>query len=384
LIVARRAAPLQLCVALAAGLATTCPALAQENTVPTPLPRPVEESGEALPFAPDAANAAAPQISPAASGDEAAPLTPGGTAPAPGGTLTPPTAAVTKPPAGGLNPERFGGRPVDVAYGAFQRGLYVTAYNLAMVRARNGDPAAQTLVAEIVSRGLGVPLSQVEAAKWYALAAEQGIPEAQFQYALMLLDGTYVKRDVNGAYALLEAAAEAGNVLAQFNFAQLIVEREPGDAGMAKAASYYERAANAGLADAQYALSQIYGNGAGGRKRDEVEARRWLELAARQGFDTAEVDLGTWMVQGRGGPKQRKAGFALLRRAALGGNVAAQNRVAKLYMQGVGVEPDSIMAAAWYIVARRAGLNDPEMDDLLNGLTAEETKEAIGKANRLR
>ena len=38
-------------------------------------------------------------------------------------------------------------------------------------------------------------------------------------------------------------------------------------------------------------------------------------------------------------------------RAARGGNVAAQNRVAKLYMQGLGVEPDSIAAAAWYIVS---------------------------------
>lgn len=284
---------------------------------------------------------------------------------------------------GGLNPDRFGKQP-DAAYGAFQRGLYVTAYNLALARAKNGDPAAQTLVAEILARGLGVPRDATAAAKWYARASEQGVPEAQFQYALMLLDGSYVKKDVNAAYALLEAAAEAGNMLAQFNFAQLIVDREPGQAGMTKAASYYERAARSGLADAQYAMAQIYTNGVGGKKRDDVAARRWLELAARQGFDTAELDLGTWMIDGRGGPRDRKGGFNLLRRAALGGNVAAQNRVAKLYMQGLGTDPDTITAAAWYILARRAGLFDPEMDDFLNGLTPEETKQAIEKANRLR
>ncbi len=150
----------------------------------------------------------------------------------------------TQAPAGTVDPERFGDKKrLDPAYGAFQRGLYVTALNLAMPRARNGDPAAQTLVAEILSRGLGVARNEVEAAKWYALASEQGVPEAQFQYALLLLDGGLVKKDVNGAYALLEAAAEAGNVLAQFNFAQLVVDREPGEAGMAKAVSYYERAA---------------------------------------------------------------------------------------------------------------------------------------------
>lgn len=299
------------------------------------------------------------------------------------------TVAQTAPGTGGaapgpVNPDRFGTKQPDAAYGAFQRGLYVTAYNLALERAKNGDPAGQTLVAEILARGLGVARDPIAAAKWYALASEQGVPDAQFQYALMLLDGAYVKKDVNAAYALLEASAEAGNVLAQFNFAQLIVNREPGKAGMAKAVSYYERAAKAGLADAQYAMAQILANGAGDRKKDEVEARRWLELAARQGFDTAELDFGTWLVEGRGGSKDRKAGFNWLRRAAVGGNVAAQNRVAKLYMQGLGTEPDTLMAAAWYILARRAGLFDPEMDDFLNGLTPEETKQAIEKANRLR
>ena len=307
-------------------------------------------------------------------------------APAPAGTSNPggPDPARFGTPPAGLDPERFGGRPVDAAYGAFQRGLYVTAYNLALVRARSGDPNAQTLVAEILARGLGVPVNTVEAAKWYSLAAEQGIPEAQFQYALMLLDGAYVQKDVNGAYALLEAAAEAGNALAQFNFAQLIVQREPGEAGMAKAVSYYERAAKSGLADAQYAMSQLVANGVGGTRRDDAEARRWLVLAAEQGFDTAQLDLGTWMVEGRGGAKDAKAGFDWLRRAALDGNVAAQNRVAKLYMQGIGTAPNNGLAAAWYILAHRAGLGDPEMDDFLNGLTPEEMKEAIQRANRLR
>ena len=107
-------------------------------------------------------------------------------------------------------------------------------------------------------------------------------------------------------------------------------------------------------------------------------------MAARQDFDTAQLDLGTWLIEGRGGPRDRKAGFDWLKRAAHGGNVAAQNRVAKLYMQGIGIDPDQVAAAAWYILARRAGLSDPEMDDFMNGLTAEETKQAIERANRLR
>lgn len=287
------------------------------------------------------------------------------------------------PSAATVNPERFGTRPADAAFGAFQRGLYLTAYNLALVRAKNGDPAAQVLVAEILSRGLGVPLNAAEAAKWYAAAAEQGMPEAQFQYALMLLDGRFVKKDEKQAHALMQAAAEAGNRLAQFNFAQLLVSEDPGDSGLTRAVPYYERAAATGLADAQYAMAQIYANGVGGKKKDDARARQLLAQAALQNYDTAQYDLGGWMIDGRGGKRDLKAGFGWVKRAADGGNVAARNRLAKLYMGGIGTEPDLVLAGAWYILARRAGLIDPQMEDFMEGLTDDQTKQALQKANRL-
>jgi TPR repeat protein len=287
------------------------------------------------------------------------------------------------PSAATVNPERFGARPADAAFGAFQRGLYLTAYNLALVRAKNGDPAAQVLVAEILSRGLGVPLNAAEAAKWYAAAAEQGMPEAQFQYALMLLDGRFVKKDEKQAHALMQAAAEAGNRLAQFNFAQLLVSEDPGDSGLTRAVPYYERAAATGLADAQYAMAQIYANGVGGKKKDDARARLLLAQAALQNYDTAQYDLGGWMIDGRGGKRDLKAGFGWVKRAADGGNVAARNRLAKLYMGGIGTEPDLVLAGAWYILARRAGLIDPQMEDFMEGLTDDQTKQALQKANRL-
>ena len=70
---------------------------------------------------------------------------------------------------------------------------------------------------------------------------------------------------------------------------------------------YFRTAAETGLPDAQYAMSQIYANGAGGVTRDDKEARRWMTLAARQGYDTAEIDLGSWLVEGRGAGLRRDA-----------------------------------------------------------------------------
>jgi len=297
----------------------------------------------------------------------------------PAGKGARPEAPAT-PDAPRLDNRRFGVVP-DPAYGAFQRGLYITALNLARPKAEAGDAAAQTLVAEIYSRGLGVKQDQKEAAKWYRLAAEQGVAEAQFQYALMLRSGHFVPRDADQAFALMEDSANAGNMLAQFNFAQMVLERGHDTIAIDRAVSYYERAADKGLADAQYAMAQTLANGAGSHQKDLAAARRWLERAAQQNFDSAQLDLGTWLVQGIGGPADTKAGFAWLRRAAEGGNVAARNRVAKLYMAGIGIEPDSIEAAGWYLSARRAGLVDPEMDDFLEGLTDAQLADAAKRAD---
>ena len=286
-------------------------------------------------------------------------------------------------PSARIDPRRFGNSP-DAAFGAYQRGLYITAFNLAKPRAEAGDDAAQTLIAEIYARGLGIRRDPKQAADWYRRAAEQGNPEAQFQYALLLIDGTYVEKDEDQAYALMEDAANAGNTFAQFNFAQMLLDRRESADTLERAIGFYEEAAKAGLADAQYAMAQVYSTGVGERQKDEAAARVWLERAARQNYDTAQLELGTWLVLGRGGEANTEAGFAWLKRAAESGNIAAANRLAKLYRAGVGTEPDTIAAAAWYVLARRAGLVDHELDVFMEGLTDEERRDAIAQANRLR
>lgn len=141
-----------------------------------------------------------------------------------------------------------------------------------------------------------------------------GLPEAQFQYALILIDGRQVKKDEKKAQVLLQAAAEAGNPLAQFNLAQLLLEQDPGEAGLTRAVLYYQKAAETGLADAQYAMAQIYANGAGGKTKDDTEARKLLVLAAQQNYDTAQLDLGQWLIDGRGGKRDLKSGAKAKRR----------------------------------------------------------------------
>lgn len=283
-----------------------------------------------------------------------------------------------------FNENRFGNKVADPAFGAFQRGLYLTAFNLGMERAKAGDPAAQTLVAEIYARGLGVKADQKQAAHWYGLAAEKGENEAQFRYAAMLLQGIYVPKDDKKAEILMKRAAEAGNAMAQFNYGQMLMMHNSGMKGVDQAAPWFQKAADSGLADGEYAVSQILANGTTSVKRDEVKAREYLLRAARKNYDTAQLDLATWLVEGRGGERNYEAGFRWMVTAARNGNVAAMARTARLYRDGIGTDGNSIEAAAWYILARRSKLYAKDLDSFMDGLTDEEIQQAISRANNLR
>lgn len=272
----------------------------------------------------------------------------------------------------------------DAAYGAFQRGHYLTAFELALPRAKLGDPAAQTLIAEIYSRGLGLPQDHEEAAFWYESAAEGGDRSAQLKYALMLLEGRHVAPDPDKARELMRLSADSGNSSAQFNYGQMLITAQPGREGIQKALPYMTRAAEAGIADAQFALAQIYAYGTGLDEANPYRARTWLIRAARSGFDTAQLDLAVWLIDGIGGNIDYEAGFGWMRRAANTGNVMAQNRLAHLYINAIGTRPDPIEAAKWYILSRRAGLEDRGLEDFFQGLTADEQKAGIEAANNFR
>ena len=281
-------------------------------------------------------------------------------------------------------PEKPYDGPIDEAYGAYQRGLYLTALDKALPRAQLGDSVAQTLIAEMTARGLGVKRDPKAAAFWYGQAAAGGDNNAMFQYALLLMEGRFVERDKAKADDYMRRAADAGNASAQFNWAQILVSEHPGRRGLEMALPYYEKSADQGIADAQYAVSQIYNALPGVSAEKRGKARELLERAAKAGFDTAQLDMGLWLVNAVGGERDYEEGFRWLGIAANRGNVVAQNRLAHLYINALGTGPDPVEAAKWYVVSRRAGLKDPMLEDFYLGLTEEQQKKAIDAANRFR
>ena len=92
----------------------------------------------------------------------------------------------------------------DVAYTAFQRGLYLTAFREATKRVdEKNDPKAMTLLGELYADGLGVPTDDKKASEWYKLAAARGDREAIFALAMFRLSGRAGPTDRNEGAKLL-------------------------------------------------------------------------------------------------------------------------------------------------------------------------------------
>ena len=104
---------------------------------------------------------------------------------------------------------------IDLAYGAYERGFYLTAFNLATQRAAQNDAAAMTLLGELYAQGLGVGHDDKKAADWYRLGAEHGDPNAMFSLAMFNMAGRGGLNDHTTAVKLLEQAAKLGQPLAK-------------------------------------------------------------------------------------------------------------------------------------------------------------------------
>ena len=256
----------------------------------------------------------------------------------------------------------------DDAYGAFQRGYYLTALALALPRAEGADPAAQTLIAEIYARGLGVAENVARASSWYALAAKNGDRMASFELGLLYLNGDGVPKNRQKAAELFKQSSDKGYPPAQYNLALLHVEGTDASPSLTDAAKLMKSAADAGLAEAQYDYGSMLLEGAGVAP-NPTEGARQIALAAQQGLIEAEVDYATMLYLGKSVDKNVHDAVGWYERAANAGNAVAQNRYAKLLAVGEGVDQDIKQAAMWRALARRQGLNDPQLDKLLSSIS---------------
>ena len=275
------------------------------------------------------------------------------------------------PPASAPSPAAAANPNVDLAFGAYQRGLYATALKEATKRvsANPADASAMTLIGEIYRDGMSVKRDNSEAARWYKLASELGNREAQFQLAVMLLQGVEgVPADRAGAKALLEKAAAQNHSGALYDLGVMAVEGEADSKpDFTTAAELFHRAAEAGDDNAAYSYGVLLRQGRG-VALDISESALWLKRAADAGVVAGEVEYAIMLFNGVGVEKDEAGAAKLFAKAAAQNNPIAQNRLAHLYASGRGVPRDLIRAAAWQRFASAAGLEDKDLDAALAGL----------------
>ncbi|MGX2975159.1 tetratricopeptide repeat protein, partial [Ursidibacter arcticus] len=104
-------------------------------------------------------------------------------------------------------------------------------------------------------------------------AAEQGIPEAQYNLGLMYYNGQGVKQDYQQAEKLFQQAAEQGIAQAQYNLGVMYNNGRGVKQDYQQAVKWYQQAAEQGIAEAQYNLGLMYYNGQG-VKQDYQQAEK--------------------------------------------------------------------------------------------------------------
>jgi TPR repeat protein len=170
----------------------------------------------------------------------------------------------------------------------------IRAADLYRRAAEKGHALAGLRYGLALSEGSGVKVDLAAAQRWLMQAQQQGMPEA----ALALGDlaaRTPASRDkaanekiVKSALSWYEIAANGGVPSAQFKlanayFAGVGFARDP-----AQAQAWYSRAAQQGLPQAQHALGIMLLGGVAGVK-DPVEGYKWLILAERGGHPDSKT-----------------------------------------------------------------------------------------------
>lgn len=301
--------------------------------------------------------------------------------PAPGDPAAVETEQLEAAPFGAPPPLGEAADPdADLAYGAYQRGYYLTAFHRATQRLERDpkDAAAMTLLGELYAQGYGVPQDLARANDWFRLAAREGDRNALFALAMNAIEGVGRARDVTEGRRLLDEAAEAGHPRAAYNLALLLLASED-EADLARAADLMRQAAEADVPAAQHGLGVLLAEGRG-VEQNRIAATAWFSRAARNGDVSGMVEYAIALFNGEGIAPNPEEAARWFREAAFRGSAIAQNRLARLHAEGRGVPQDPIEAASWHLMAASQGLTDAWLDERLDALTPEERGQAMALA----
>lgn len=275
----------------------------------------------------------------------------------------------------------FGGeqmvRPYhDEAYSLWGNS-FVTIESL-LADANNGNEDAMERVAMAYLNGdeeLQVTKDAQQAAEWFTKLARQDHPSAQFELAMLYLQGAGVERnavqalhwmecakangDENaftyaescGRIVSLQGSADEGNLQAVAELAKeymhigLALGEDNGCFGLSLELA--SKAAEAGVSEAFWVLAQLFENGLGVGE-DFEQALDYYCRGSDLGHAACQHSLGCLYLQGDYLISDMAQGFALCMEAAEKGYAPAMQTIGRCYQFGDGVESSMKTALEWY------------------------------------
>ncbi|QDQ39295.1 sel1 repeat family protein [Legionella geestiana] len=246
--------------------------------------------------------------------------------------------------------------------------------------AEKGDGNAQMKLGFLMESGLAGAPDRVEAEKWYAAAASQGLPMAQYLYGQFwqmggvedkpnlpearhwyalagktlpmanvalgfVLDA--MEADYQAAEKAYQQAADANDALAHFDLGVMFEEGKGRPVDYKQAQAHYEAAAAASNSSAMVRLGGMAFRGEG-VARDEEAALHWYREAAKLGDADALYTLGLFSETGIGLRLDYKGALSYYEQSASRGNQKAMLALARMYQYGLGVEKNMDSALRYY------------------------------------
>ena len=145
--------------------------------------------------------------------------------------------------------------------------------------------------------GQGVPKDAAMAARLYADAARQGLPDAMYRLAFLYRSGNGVNEDPAAAVYWFQEAAKRGHAAAQMELGFALASGNGVSRDDVAAFRWLELAAEAGLPQAQGAVGAEYEAGVG-VDQERIPSSRMVSKSGRAGPDPGDVRASAELASG--------------------------------------------------------------------------------------
>jgi len=149
----------------------------------------------------------------------------------------------------------------------------------------------------------------------------------------ILAEDYMVKKQYEKAYPIIKKLSEEGCATSQYHYAMVIMYGKVIEKDLTECNKWLRKAAENGisLAQKEYAIHLLFGKGL---KKDKSKAVEWLVKSAAQGDAESQFILGCEYIRDESLGKSEKEGIEMIKKSALNGYAEAQYMLGRAYHKG--------------------------------------------------